>query len=407
MAIFHLSVKPISRSAGRSSTAAAAYRAGDRVVDERTGEIHDYTRKGGVLESDIVLPAGSDWMPTRSELWSAAELAEKRKDACVAREHEIALPAELTAEQRSTLVRTYAKDLAQRHRCAVDFAIHEPNKEGDERNFHAHVLCSTRKVEGRGFGAKCDREKAGRDRKADLTREREAWEFYGNYALSRAGIAERIDHRSLKDRGIDREPGQHLGPAAINYERRTGEKSNRRIDLEREVIQRLARAKEAGELERKVVQVEQSIIDTKSELAAALAERKALARSRPRLKERELFSAQQQESQKEERSIEAFICERQATTDALVLQGGKPKQWRLPRPGEKLVGVVESTQSFDCLQYIVIDAGPNRDRTAQQMVVVQDSLPIRIGKRYKAREANGSMERDRSMDSDRGRGIER
>lgn len=403
MAIFHLSVKPISRSAGRSSTAAAAYRSGDRVVDERTGEIHDYTRKGGVLESDIVLPAGSDWMPTRSELWSAAELAEKRKDACVAREHEIALPAELTAEQRSALVRTYAQDLAQRHRCAVDFAIHEPNKEGDERNFHAHVLCTTRKVEGQGLGAKCDREKAGRDRKADLTRERESWEFYGNHALSRAGIAERIDHRSLKDRGIDREPGQHLGPAAINYERRTGEKSNRRIDMEREAFERLARAKEAGELERKVIQFEQLIIDTKSELAGALAQRKAQVK----LKQKARPSSPIPELQKSGLSVDAFIRERQAMTDALVLLGGGAKEWRQPRPGERLVGVVEDTATIDEMQHLVIDAGPNRDRTAQQIVVVKDPGPVRIGQRYKAREVGGAIERDPSRPSGKSRDSER
>ena len=98
MAIYHLSVKPISRSAGRSATAAAAYRAGELgapIVDERTGDVHDYTRKRGVLSADIVLPDGApSWAQDRPRLWNAAELAEKRKDACVAREYEVALPAE-------------------------------------------------------------------------------------------------------------------------------------------------------------------------------------------------------------------------------------------------------------------------------------------------------------------------
>lgn len=297
MSIYHLSVKAISRSAGRSSTAAAAYRSAERVVDERTGEVHDYTRKEGVIETGIVLPAGSEWKPTRSELWNAAELAERRKDACVAREHEVALPSELNREQQIALVRGYAKELAERHGCAVDFAIHEPrtiskqelednpgqyyetDPETERRhngNWHAHVLCTTRKVEGQGLGAKCDREKAGRKARDDLDKERRAWSFHGNRALSRAGVAAFIDHRSLKDQGIeDREPTKHLGPSATSFERRTGEVSDRRRDLDREAGERLSRAKEAGELDRKAKEIEAKIIDTKSSLEAALAERRA------------------------------------------------------------------------------------------------------------------------------------
>ena len=97
MAIFHMSAKAVSRSGGRSATGSAAYRAGEKIKDKRTGEIHDFTRKGGVEDTVIVLPTGSDWTPSREELWNAAELSEKRKDACVAREFEVALPAELSA----------------------------------------------------------------------------------------------------------------------------------------------------------------------------------------------------------------------------------------------------------------------------------------------------------------------
>ena len=101
VAIFHLSVKPISRSAGRSATGAAAYRAGEKIEDLRTGEIHDYRRKGGVESADLVLPNGAPvWASDRSKLWNAAELAEKRKDACVAREYEVALPSELSPVER-------------------------------------------------------------------------------------------------------------------------------------------------------------------------------------------------------------------------------------------------------------------------------------------------------------------
>ena len=100
MAIYHLSVKPVQRSAGRSSTAAAAYRAGKKIIDERTGEIHDYRRKSGVEDATIILPPEAPgWAANRAALWNAAEAAEKRKDGTPAREYVVALPAELNAEQ--------------------------------------------------------------------------------------------------------------------------------------------------------------------------------------------------------------------------------------------------------------------------------------------------------------------
>ena len=129
MAIYHLSVKPISRSAGRSATAAAAYRAGVEIADERTGEVHDYRRKGGVESADIVLPDGApEWATNRGALWNAAEKAEKRKDACVAREYEVALPAELSPAERRRLALDFAQEMANREGCAVDVAIHAPRQ---------------------------------------------------------------------------------------------------------------------------------------------------------------------------------------------------------------------------------------------------------------------------------------
>lgn len=274
MAIFHLSVKPISRSAGRSSTAAAAYRAGEKIIDERTGEIHDYTKKKGVESADIVLPDGApEWATNRAQLWNAAELAEKRKDACVAREYEVALPAELSAQERRKLALDFAKDMANREGCAVDVAIHAPGRDGDNRNHHAHILRTTRKVEADGLGAKLDTEQAGRKRKNDLEEVRERWASFSNVALARAGVAERIDHRTLQAQGIDRAPTQHLGPAASGYERRTGQPSDKRIWQELDIAERLTRAKEAGELERQDHQLEKSILDLSGDLSAAVAER--------------------------------------------------------------------------------------------------------------------------------------
>ena len=274
MAIYHLSVKAVSRSAGRSATAAAAYRAGCKIADERTGELHDYTRKRGVESADIVLPDGApEWATDRAKLWNAAELAEKRKDACVAREFEVALPSELSPDERRRLAMDFAKDMANREGCAVDVAIHAPGREGDNRNHHAHILRTTRKVEADGLGAKLDTEKAGRKRVDDLNAVRALWADLTNERLRENGIEARVDQRTLVEQGIDREPTRHLGPAASGYERRTGEPSHKRLQFEQEAAERLSRAKELGELERQSRQTDRSILDLSGDLSAAKAER--------------------------------------------------------------------------------------------------------------------------------------
>ena len=274
MAIFHLSVKTISRSAGRSATAAAAYRAGDKVIDARTGEVHDYRRKRGVESAETILPDGApEWAGDRSALWSAAELAEKRKNSTVAREFEVALPDELSPDEQRQLVRDLAREIVERHGCVADVAIHGPGKGGDRRNRHAHILLSTRRLGADGFGEKTRELDDQQSGPQIVTQWRERWAMLQNRALERAGLDARVDHRSLKEQGVEREPTRHLGPSAVGYERRTGEKSRRRLDWEREVAERLARAKELGELEREQQAVESKIISLSTDLAAARAER--------------------------------------------------------------------------------------------------------------------------------------
>lgn len=227
VAIYHLSVKTISRSAGRSATAAAAYRAGVLIADTRTGEVHDYTRRSGVESADLVLPAGApEWAADRAQLWNAAEQAEKRKNSTVAREFEIALPAELDDGQRRALALDFARELADRHGVAVDVAIHAPGGEGDSRNHHAHVLTSTRRLAGEGFGEKARELDDLKTGPALVTQWRERWAELANQALEQAGRSERIDHRSLAEQGIERVPTVHLGPTAAGIERR-GEPSRR------------------------------------------------------------------------------------------------------------------------------------------------------------------------------------
>lgn len=307
MAIYHLSVKAISRSAGRSATAAAAYRAGVEITDTRTAEVHDYTRKRGIVSADLVLPAGApEWATDRAALWNAAESAERRKDACVAREYEVALPSELPPAARRKLALDFAQEMADREGCAVDVAIHEPGKEGDERNHHAHILRTTRKVEADGLGAKLDTEKAGRNRTADLEAVRARWAELTNERLREHGITAAVDHRSLKAQGIDREPTKHLGPTASAIERRTGQPSRKRLDFEREAADRLLAAKEAGELERQRRALDRTILDLSGDLSAAIAERDQLA------KQRETAQAQAAVGMAEARArFEAFKAEQE------------------------------------------------------------------------------------------------
>jgi Ti-type conjugative transfer relaxase TraA len=230
MAIYHLAMKPISRSSGRSAVAAAAYRASQRLTNERDGQTHDFTARRGVEHTEIVLPDGVDaeWAQDRSTLWNAAEFAETRKDARVAREVEVALPHELTPEQRLALTREFAQGLADRYGVAVDFAIHSPHGDTDVRNHHAHILLTTRKVERAGLDEKSEMELENKrlialglptshDQLRDL---RLDWEDRANRHLALAGHDLRIDHRSHQACGLEIEPTQHMGVHATQMDRR-------------------------------------------------------------------------------------------------------------------------------------------------------------------------------------------
>lgn len=226
MAIYHFSMKTISRSSGRTATAAAAYRSGTAVADRNTGEVHNYSYKKGVLGKGIVLPKGAPkWAFGRETLWNEAEAAEKRKNSTVAREIIVALPAELDKATRARLVRGFAEKLVIRHKCAVDYAIHEPNSKGDGRNHHAHLLMTTRRLTPDGFSEKTrelDDRKSG-----EVDYWRKEWALHVNRYLTAHKRPERISHLSLAEQGIEREPTKHKGVAATAIERR-----NREVVLE-------------------------------------------------------------------------------------------------------------------------------------------------------------------------------
>ena len=242
MAIYHLSTKPVSRSSGRSAVASAAYRCAVLLTNHRDGLVHDFTRKEGVEHKEIVLPEGlsADWALDRSALWNAAEFAEKRKDARVAREFEIALPHELSPEGRLKAARAFAQDLANRYGAAVDFAIHSPSEHGDIRNYHAHVLMTTRQVGRTGLGEKTYLEHKNARLLAhgmattdmQLRDIRQAWEGIANRQLQREGLDVRIDHRSHMERGLELSPTEHMGVHASQMQQQGMAVERGRLDDE-------------------------------------------------------------------------------------------------------------------------------------------------------------------------------
>jgi len=220
VAIFHLSVKTVSRSTGRSAVAAAAYRTGDTLTNERDGRQHDYANRTGVDESFIIAPAGCEWTHNRSALWNAAEQTEKRSNSVTAREYVLALPAELDAKDRADLARSFASAVVERYGVAADVALHAPSSGGDDRNYHAHILTTTREVDPDGLGKKTRILDAAKTGGPEIEILRELWAMQCNKALERHQKSARIDHRSYERQGVDEMPTIHLGPTSTTMERR-------------------------------------------------------------------------------------------------------------------------------------------------------------------------------------------
>jgi hypothetical protein len=236
MAKYFLRIKVFSRGKGARATRAAAYRAGERIHDERTGEFYNFTEREGVVHKEIVLPSqfaisvDMDWARDRSTLWNAAEHAGRRRNSRVAREVLVILPPELTPAQRVNLVRTFSRELADKYQNAVDVAVHEPRRGSDERHHHAHMLMTTREVTPKGLGPRTTIELGNSYRFArglgptrdDYFSIRKQWAQATNAALREAGLESRVDHRSYKDQGIDREPTPAMPQKVYYAERRSG-----------------------------------------------------------------------------------------------------------------------------------------------------------------------------------------
>ncbi|WP_313928385.1 MobA/MobL family protein [Pseudoxanthomonas sp.] len=240
MAIYHTRVKTFSRAKGHSSVAAAAYRAGLLLVDEKTGARHDYRRRGGVVETRCVVPTDApDWSMVPARLWCAAEHAERRKDATVAREFEIALPHELDDDQRSALAAELTRALVDRYQFAAQASIHSPDAKGG-LNWHLHVLATTRRLDSDGLADKTRELDGGPAGRAEVEWVREMVARVTNAHLAAAQIHAQVDHRSLEAQAaaamargdlvsaalFSRRPTQHVGKNASALARR-GEDAER------------------------------------------------------------------------------------------------------------------------------------------------------------------------------------
>ena len=231
MAIYHCTTKTVNRSSGRTAVASMAYRAGEKLTDERTGLTHDFTRKEGVVYTEIL--SNLDTELDRSKVWNLAEKSENRKDARTAREWVIALPDELDEEQRKELAKEFAQSLVDRYGVIADLAIHAPSHNGSDKNHHAHILLTTRKAEldqdhNLVLKDKTDIELNNTKRKTlgmgtsqeEIKQIRSTWANLANHALEHAGYRERIDHRSYADQGNQLQATIHEGSKVTQMRRK-------------------------------------------------------------------------------------------------------------------------------------------------------------------------------------------
>src|SRR4051794_34643224 len=236
MAKYFLLVKVISRGKGSRVTRAAAYRAGEKIHEDRTSESYNYSDRKDIVHSEIILPEGLaqssdiEWARNRAKLWNAAEKAGNRRNSRLGREVLVILPPEISAARRTELARKFAVELSERYRNAVDFAVHEPRAGGDERHHHAHLLMTTREITPKGLGTRTILDLSGTERHArglgpskdDLLWIRKRWADLTNQALADSGLSQRVDHRSYRLQGLDRDPAVALPQKVFYAERKHG-----------------------------------------------------------------------------------------------------------------------------------------------------------------------------------------
>lgn len=289
MAIYMATTKSITRSKGQSAVACAAYRSGKRLEDKRYGKIQDYSSRSGILGADIILPIAlkeqfPDSAIDRQMLWNTAESAENRKDSRVAREWIVNLPFEIPEDERKLLAHEFSQAMCDKYGVIADCCLHKPSEKevargADPRNFHAHIMLTTRQasLDDSGklvLGDKATIELSDTKRRSiglsrvddEIVELRQLWEQIANRYLVKYGI-DLIDCRSYADRDLDIIPEVKMGKEATNMER--DGIATEKGDINRAIRQRNVEVKAL---------YEQSI--TSSEYRIAEAERAATSNTR-------------------------------------------------------------------------------------------------------------------------------
>jgi len=306
----HAPLKVIQRSKGQSAVAAAAYRSASRLIDERTGQIKDFTSKQGVLHNALLLPDNApEWAHDRQLLWNAAEMRERHVKAQTARELVIAFPKEMSEEQRTRTGYETAQILVERYGAAVDITFHEPSREGNQANYHAHLLFSVRRFDE----FRPDGWAKTKDRLLD-DRSKEKGAEHSNGALEVLWLRERVagvmndiaaankldvyvEHLSFEKRGLDRQATQHLGPHASDIQRKyeaaqaMQQRTGKKHDLEpSDIALRNERIREEN-ARRERLEAEKNVID----LAAERQRRAEAKEAADLLRDKELRETKQQQ----------------------------------------------------------------------------------------------------------------
>ena len=307
----HAPVQQIQRSKGRSSVEAAAYRSASRLTDERTGLMHDFSKKGGVEHSQIYLPDNAPtWASNREQLWNAAEKKENRGNSCTAMEWEFSFPAEFSSEQRREAGGILAREIVRRYSCAADISYHRPSRDGDQRNYHAHLLFTSR-----GFDAST-KDGWAKNKFRDLSQDtkdknkkpyldaqgqkttrgklevlclREFVSSEINKIAERDHVPVRVDHLSFKKRGIEKMPQIHIGHTASanqkKYEQGLVSEPNERYQRNAQIISfnnsRAVRLKQA----REYLQVKKQLADIAAKRAEILRQIEEAKREQKQLQE--------------------------------------------------------------------------------------------------------------------------
>jgi hypothetical protein len=380
VASYHLSLHPnVSRGKGQSLVRTAAYNGRTRLEDERTGEVWNYRRLGTALAEGLYAPQGApDWARDLGRLVNEIERFEKRSDAQLAMNLDIALPYEQTLEQNRRLMQDFVREQFQRKGYAAHFAIHPPDRDGDERNIHAHVLVTLRQIGPDGFArSKAEQQERYRNRGAYVEGLRDAWEKLANRHLERNGHDARIDRRSLEDQRIEREPEQHRGPGVTAMERQGD--VTRIGDHIRLRQHHYAELKELAAEER---QIDAEIID----LQAARAEREA-ARGQVAgddLQQSSDLARDPSRSQPAERGIAEFPASpenAQAVTTTRPIVAPEPKPGRETENGastpaaEFSAAARDATAAREPTQAPERDAAPLAPDTANSAPTARESSP--------------------------------